>query len=117
MEQTTIEIINMLSINTLLKLKKQCEAYTTYTVDFKQINYKNSIKTRQKVFAEILEQVNATLVFKQCETEKLEAKNPVEQVKSTMQENETIQQLPHESEVNNNNAKTKKTKKGGESIC
>lgn len=115
MEQATIEIINMLSVSTLLKLKKQCEAYTTYTVDFKQLNYKNSIKTRQKVFLEILEQVNATLIFKQCESEKLETKKTEpEALKSTMPENETQQQIPQECE-NNNNAQNKR--KGGKAKC
>lgn len=112
MDQSTIEIINMLSMPVLLKIKKQCEAYCTYTIDFKQVNTKNSIRTRQKVFAEILEQVQATLVFKQCEYEKTEEekaqdKKPV--VVSTMQ-------LPQDTcDVNNNNAK--KIKKGGEVQC
>ena len=115
MEQATIEIINMLSVSTLLKLKKQCEAYTTYTVDFKQLNYKNAIKTRQKVFLEILEQVNATLIFKQCESEKLESKKETpEALKSTMPENEAIQQIPQECE---NNMDSIKKLKGGKAKC
>lgn len=116
MDQTTVEIINMLSVSTLLKLKKQCEAYTTYSIDFKQVNYKNAVKNRQKVFLEILEQVNATLVFKQVEGEKLEEKKMPEQVKSGM-DPDSNSQLPSQDDKNNNNAnslpkKAKKSKKG-----
>lgn len=87
MDQTTIELINMLSIGTLLKLKNQCEKYITYTIDFKQVNNKNRIQARQKLFAEILEQVQATLVFKQVENEKINANSAEksENIKSTMQ--------------------------------
>lgn len=100
MDQTAIEIINMLSVSVLLKIKKQCENYITYTIDFKQVNNKNAIKTRQKVFAEILEQVNTTLVFKQVENEKLEVKE-TNAVKSTYTE-----QLPQDNTSDkNNNAK------------
>lgn len=85
MDQTTIELINMLSIGTLLKLKNQCEKYITYTIDFKQVNNKNRIQARQKLFAEILEQVQATLVFKQVENEKANSAEKSENIKSTMQ--------------------------------
>lgn len=114
MEQATIELINMLSKSVLLKLKKQCEAYCTYTIDFKQINNKNNVKTRQKVFADILEQVNATLVFKQVEDEKTEEEKKEEKkpvVVSTMPEQQ-LPQVPCEDNKKNNNAK--KTKKGGD---
>lgn len=113
MEQTTIELINMLSMPVLLRIKKQCEQYITYSIDYKQVNNHNYIKNRQKLFAEILEQINATLVFKQCEFEKIkeDEQKKSDVVQSTMN-NEQINTAPiaiTKSEKNNNNAK--KTKK------
>ena len=88
MDQTTKELVNMLSLTVLLRLKKQCEAYITYTIDYKQVNYKNQIKDRQKTFSELLEQINAAIVFKQVEFEKVkEEKEEKSSVVSTMQEN------------------------------
>lgn len=112
MDQTTKELINMLSLNVLLRLKKQCEAYTTYTIDYKQINRKNSIADRQKVFAEILEQVNATLVFKQLEFEKIKEEDiqkKSDNVQSTMEENNNAP-IAQSENINNYNNKAKKTK-------
>lgn len=113
MDQTTKELINMLSLNVLLRLKKQCEAYTTYTIDYKQINRKNSIVDRQKVFAEILEQVNATLVFKQLEFEKIKEEDiqkKSDNVQSTMEENKNNAPIAQSENINNYNNKATKTK-------
>ena len=109
MEQTTIEIINMLSLPVLLRIKKQCEAYITYTIDFKQVNNVNYIKNRQKVFAEILEQVNSALVFKQAEFEKVKEEDPKKS--ETVQVQSTMNEAPIAPSVKNN-SNAKKTKKG-----
>lgn len=112
MDQTAIEIINMLSLPVLLRIKKQCEAYITYTIDFKQVNNVNYIKNRQKVFAEILEQVNSALVFKQAEFEKVKEEDPKKS--ETVQVVSTMDNAPiapsEDNKKNNDNAK--KTKKG-----
>lgn len=109
MEQTTIEIINMLSLPVLLRIKKQCEAYITYTIDYKQINNVNYIKTKQKLFTEILEQVNSTLVFKQAEFEKVKEEDPKKS--ETVQVVSTMENAPIAPSVKNN-SNAKKTKKG-----
>ena len=109
MDQTAIEIINMLSLPVLLRIKKQCEAYITYTIDFKQVNNVNYIKNRQKVFAEILEQVNSALVFKQAEFEKVKEEDPKKS--ETVQVQSTMNEAPIAPSVKNN-SNAKKTKKG-----
>lgn len=80
-------IISCLDDNTLNKIKRKCESYVTYTIDNKQLNNKNEIKTRQKDFLELLELVNAQLVFNQFE---LSTKNNSDNnnVKSTLNEPE-----------------------------
>lgn len=69
-DELTIEILSMLPITTLNKVKTRCEAYNTYCIDFKQINAKNGVKTQSKKYSELLEVVNSLLVLKQFETEK-----------------------------------------------
>ena len=43
-------VVQNLDDATLSKLVRKCTAYTTYTIDTKQLNAKNGIKTRQKEF-------------------------------------------------------------------
>lgn len=114
MDNCGIEIINMLPKSTLLKLKNQCEKYLNYSVDFKQINNKNGIKARQKTFAEILEQVNATLVFKQCEESEIVVNKEKEEkvTYSTMPAQENNSQIPQQCEEIKKEKKRKK--KGGD---
>lgn len=63
-------ILSCLNINTLQRLKNKCESYQTYCIDFKQINAKYSVKTKQKDFADLLEMVNTYIVIKQLESDK-----------------------------------------------
>jgi len=87
MEEETKLIINILDIPTLLKIKRQCEIYSTYTIDFKQFNDKFGIKTNQKRFGDMLEYVNQILVFKQFEQKNNESDGKkAENIKSTMDE-------------------------------
>ena len=85
MEETTKLIINMLDIGQLLRIKKQCESYITYTIDHKQFNEKFGIKTNQKTFGELLEYVEGVLIFKQFE-QKESGGIKTESIKSTMTE-------------------------------
>ena len=64
MDNLVKDILNVLDIPTLLKLKERCNAYITYSVDYKQINSKYNVQTRTKQFAELLEEVEAQLVLK-----------------------------------------------------
>lgn len=75
-------ILNNLDIAQLLKIKSQCEMYITYTIDNKQVNNKNDIKTKQKEFAILLEMVESTLVYKRFEKVDTAAKG--ENITSTM---------------------------------
>ena len=61
------EIINSLDDNTLNKIKRKCDSYITYTIDNKQLNSKQDIKTRQKEYLELLELINSQLVLNQFE--------------------------------------------------
>lgn len=94
------EIISCLDDNTLNKIKRKCESYITYTIDNKQLNIKNDIKTKQKEFLELLELVNAQLVFNQFE---LSTKNISDNnnVKSTLNE-------PEKTDVKESKKETKK---------
>ena len=75
------EILYMLDETTLNKIKKKCEQYITYSIDNKQVNNKHDIKTRQKEYAQLLEQVCSVLVIKGFE---LSAKKPIsENIQST----------------------------------
>lgn len=86
-------VLTCLDDNTLNKIKRKCEAYTTYTIDNKQLNKKNEIKTRQKEFLELLELVNAQLVYNQFE---LSTKNIGENVKSTLNESKDVEESKKE---------------------
>lgn len=61
------EILPILSIGTLTKIKNKCEAYNTYCIDYKQVNSKCGVRTRQKDYAELLEAVMSTIAMKQFE--------------------------------------------------
>jgi len=87
MEEQTKLIINFLDIGTLLKIKKQCETYLSYTIDYKQLNDKNAIKTNQKYYGELLEYVNQVLVLKQVE-QKESGGIKTDTIKSTMEDNQ-----------------------------
>lgn len=67
------EILSMLSIGTLTKLKNKCEAYNSYCIDYKQVNAKLGVKTRQKDFAELLEIVMEIIALKQFESEQTQS--------------------------------------------
>lgn len=64
MDDLVKEILYVLDIPTLLRIKEQCQRYITYSVDYKQINSKYSVKTRANKFSELLEEVEAQLVLK-----------------------------------------------------
>lgn len=64
MDDLTREILYILDIPTLLRIKEQCNRYITYSVDYKQINSKYGVQTRAKKFSELLEEVEALLVIK-----------------------------------------------------
>ena len=83
MEEETKLIIQLLDIGTLLKIKRQCEIYTTYTIDYKQFNDKFGIKTNQKKFGDMLEYVNQILIFKQFEQKESDGIK-ADNIKSTM---------------------------------
>lgn len=70
MEDITREILSMLSLPTLNRIKAKCESYLTYCTDYKQVNSRLSIKTRQRIYAELLEEVQSYIVIKQIESEK-----------------------------------------------
>ena len=78
-------IIDMLDIATLLKIKRQCEIYITYSIDKKQFNEKNGIKANAKWFGEMLEYVESVLVFKNFEI-KESGGSKTENITSTMGE-------------------------------
>lgn len=81
------EIFACLDDNTISKISKKCEAYTTYTIDNKQLNKKNNIVTRQKEFLYLQELCKAQLTFNQFELstkEKSLGENII--VKSTLNE-------------------------------
>ena len=61
------EIINSLDDNTLNRIKRKSETYITYTIDNKQLNKKQDVKTRQKEYLELLELINSQLVMNQFE--------------------------------------------------
>lgn len=69
-ENVINEILSCLNILTLQRLKSKCEMYLTYCVDFKQVNGKYGVKTRQKDYAELLEMVNSIIILKQLESDK-----------------------------------------------
>lgn len=85
MEEETKLIIQLLDIGTLLKIKRQCEIYSTYTIDYKQFNDKFGIKTNQKKFGDMLEYVNQILIFKQFEQKESDGIKS-DNIKSTMGE-------------------------------
>lgn len=64
MDSLVKEILYMLDIPTLLRIKEQCERYNTYAIDFKQVNSKYNIKTRAQQINELLEEVQFQLVLK-----------------------------------------------------
>lgn len=64
MDDLVKEILYVLDIPTLLRIKEQCQRYITYSVDYKQINSRYSVKTRANKFSELLEEVEAQLVLK-----------------------------------------------------
>lgn len=70
MEDLTREILSMLSLPTLNRIKAKCESYLTYCTDYNQTNTRLSIKTRRKLYAELLEEVQSYIVVKQIESEK-----------------------------------------------
>ena len=65
MDNLTKEILYILDLPTLLKIKEQCNRYITYAIDNKQVNSKYNVQTRTKLYAELLEEVNSQLVLKQ----------------------------------------------------
>lgn len=85
MEEETKLILELLDIGTLLKIKRQCEIYSTYTIDYKQFNEKFGIKTNQKKIGDLLEYINYILIFKQCE-QKDSGGIKTDNIKSTMGE-------------------------------
>lgn len=85
----TREILSCIDDNTLNKIKRKCEAYTTYTIDNKQLNKKQAIKTRQKEYLELLELINSQLVLNQFEL-CTKAQTPIsENITSTFNEVES----------------------------
>ena len=87
-----IDILNCLNLSTLQKIKNKCESYITYCIDYKQVNAKFSVKTKQKDYLELLEQVNNAIIVKQFETEKTEKANSASSgetnITSTMADNQ-----------------------------
>lgn len=59
------EIISALDDSLLNKIKKKCDAYITYTIDNKQINKKQNVKTKQKEYLDLLEMINSQLIINQ----------------------------------------------------
>lgn len=88
------EILYMLDETTLNKIKKKCEMYLTYSIDNKQINNKHDIKTKQKEYAILLEQVCSVLVIKGFE---LSAKKVSENIQSTTTESKAACESKKES--------------------
>ena len=78
-------VISVLDDNTLNKVKRKCEAYTTYTIDSKQINSKNKIKTKQKEVSFLLDKVNLQLALNQFELNANKVNSDT--IKSTFDEN------------------------------
>ena len=66
-----LDILSCLNISTLQRLKNKCESYITYCIDYKQVNAKYSVKTKQKDYLELLEQVNNAIAIKQLENDKI----------------------------------------------
>lgn len=99
------QILNNLDIATLMRIKTQCEMYITYTIDNKQINKKNEIKTKQKEFAILLEMVESTLVYKRFEN-KVDTAAQGENIKSCINSNNK-----------QDNKKTKNKKNKEDSAC
>lgn len=60
-------IISELDDATLNKINKKCTAYITYTIDNKQVNNSNKIKTKQKEFAYLNDKVVMQLALNQFE--------------------------------------------------
>ena len=81
------EIVSALDDNTLNKILRKCEAYITYTIDNKQLNKKQDVKTRQKEYLELEQLIKSQLVLNQFE---LCTKSTVsEQITSTFNEAES----------------------------
>lgn len=78
-------VISSLDDNTLNKVKRKCESYTTYTIDSKQINSKNKIKTKQKEISYLLDKVNLQLALNQFELNANKVNSEI--IKSTFDEN------------------------------
>lgn len=78
-------VISALDDNTLNKVKRKCESYTTYTIDSKQINNKNKIKTKQKEVSYLLDKVNLQLALNQFELNANKVNSDT--IKSTFDEN------------------------------
>lgn len=81
-------VLSCLDDNTLNKIKRKCESYITYTIDNKQLNNKNDIKTKQKDMLELLELVNTQLVLNQFELSTKNNSDNNNNVKSTLNEPE-----------------------------
>lgn len=80
-------VVSCVDDNTLNKIVRKCEAYTTYTVDNKQLNKKQDVKTRQKEFLDLLEMCKAQLVYNSIE---LSTKQPIsENISSTFNDAES----------------------------
>ena len=69
------EILPILSIGTLTKIKNKCEYYISHTIEYKQVNTKYGVKTRAKDYAELLDLVVETIALKQFEEQANSTKN------------------------------------------
>lgn len=76
-------VIRELDDNTLNKINRKCEAYITATIDNKQVNSVNKIKTKQKEFAFLRDKVQMQLVLNQFELNANDKKCDV--IKSTFE--------------------------------
>lgn len=87
-----IDILSCMNTATLTKLKNKCESYITYCIDYKQVNAKYSIKTRQKDYMELLEQVNNAIAMKQLENDKnTNSAKDGENITSTMEKENQVE--------------------------
>ena len=87
------EILSFLSIGTLTKIKNKCEAYNTYCIDYKQVNAKYNVKTRQKDFLELQEMCTQMIALKQFESDQANCTKSGENnnnVTSTMNESQSV---------------------------
>lgn len=75
-------ILNEFDNKKLIQIMKYCKEYITYTIDTKQINNINGVKTRQKEYAILLEHIESKALLNNFKIEQI-ANNSANNIKST----------------------------------